>query len=169
MVVNLRKALVAAAAVMLASAFLLWMLRDDEAGRVRKRFDELADLAEVAPGAHIIATGLASSNLGELFTDPATLRTPLYDLGGGAYSRQQIVQNAAAIKGGCERLALEFIDLKTHFPSPDTAVSTVTIRVRGTHRAAGSFDETRELECRLVKEDGAWRFADCTVVDVLVH
>ena len=37
------------------------------------------------------------------------------------------------------------------------------------HRSGGDFAETHELECRLVKEDGEWRFTDCTVVDVLVR
>lgn len=169
MVVNLRKAVIVAAAVIVAGALLHWMLRDSEADRVRERFDRLAELAEVAPGAHIVATGLASNRLAELFTDPATLRTPLHELGGGTYSRQQIVQSALALKGGCERLSLAFVDLDTRFPSPGTAVSTVTARLKGVHRSSGAFDETHELECRLVKTDGEWRFADCTVVDVLVR
>ena len=168
MVVNLRKAVIVAAALMVAGAILHWMLRDDVAARVRQRFDRLAELAEVAPGAHIVATGLASNRLAELFTDPATLRTPLHELG-GTYSRQQITQSALALKGGCERLSLAFIDLDTRFPSPGTAVSTVTARLKGVHRTGGAFAETRELGCRLVKEDGEWRFADCTVVDVLVR
>jgi len=123
MVVNLRKAVIVAAAVLAAGALLNWMLRDDEADRVRKRFERLAELAEVAPGAHIVATGLASRGLADLFTDPATLRTPLHDLGGGTYSRQQIAQNALALKGGCERLTLTFVDLETRFPSSGNAVS----------------------------------------------
>lgn len=167
MVVNLRQATIVVAAVLVAGTLLHWMLRDDEAARVRKRFDRLAELAEVAPGAHIVATGLASRGLADLFTDPATLRTPLHELGGGTYSRQQIAQNALALKGGCERLTLTFVDLETRFPSSGNAVSTVTARLKGVHRTGGEFAETRELECRLVKADGEWRFADCTVVEVL--
>lgn len=166
MVVNLRQAAIVAAAVIVSGALLHWMLRDGESERVRRRFDRLAELAEVVPGAHIVATGLSSRGLADLFTDPATLRTPLHDLG-GTYSRQQIAQNALALKGGCERLTLTFVDLETRFPSPGNAVSTVTARLKGVHRTGGEFAETRELECRLVKADGEWRFADCTVVEVL--
>lgn len=168
MVVNVRQAAVIAAAVLVAGGLLYWALRDSESNRVRRRFDRLSELARVVPGAHIVATGLASRNLAELFTDPATLRTPLHEFG-GTYSRQQIVQSALALKGSCERLELTFADLDTRFPSPGNAVCTVTARAKGVHRSGGAFAETHELDCKLVKDDGEWRFTDCTVVDVLVR
>jgi hypothetical protein len=62
---------------------------------------------------------------------------------------------------------LKFYDLKVEFPEKGTAEVNLTARLTGKSTAGEAVDETRELQCILMKIEKRWLFSSLEVVEVL--
>lgn len=140
----------------------------NEKRHIQKQFKRLSDAVSFASGEGLIAHGLKSKRIGELFTEEATLNIPVNGLT-GRYSRTEIIQNALGAKNTCSRLSLDFYDLTINISEPSRASVTTTAGLRGQTFSGQSFSEVRELLCDLNKIDGHWLFTACTVDSIITR
>ena len=161
MVIRVNKFVLAAVVCVVALAVIgrVAHVRSDRY-RIKRNFVRLSELASVKTGEGMIPKGVTSNSLGGLFAEESTLSTPVSELS-GVYSRQEITQTALGLKTQCERLSLDFFDLNIEMTGPNTATCGVTARLKGRMDNGEVFDEVRELECRLVEQDGQWLFSEC--------
>lgn len=169
MVIRINKVVfaVVACAVALTIVGIVVHVRSDRY-RITRTFARLSELASVKTGEGMISKGSKSNRLGGLFNRESILSTPLQELSGN-YSRQEITRTALALKARSQRLSLEFYDLNIETTDSGTAECMVTVRLNGALDDGEVFDEVRELECRLVEEDGQWLFAQCSVEKIVTR
>ncbi len=133
--------------------------------QIRRRFNRLADLAGRSPTESMIAMAARSEQLSNLFAAKTELSIPVRGLT-GEYSRREIVQSAVRVKSQAESIELDFHDLKIREISGDNALCTVTARLRAVINGE-RINEVRELDCRLVREEGRWVFSSFSVAEIL--
>lgn len=140
----------------------------NEKRHIQKQFNRLSETISFAQGEGLIAHGLKSKRVGELFAEETTLNIPVHGLT-GRYSRTDIVQNALGAKNTCTRLSLTFYDLIIDIPEPSRASVTTTARLKGQTFSGESFSEVRELNCDLKKIHDNWLFTACTVDSIITR
>lgn len=141
---------------------------NNEKRHVRKQFNRLSEAVSFAGGEGLIAHGLKSNRLADLFAEETTLSIPVHGLT-GQYSRTEIIQNALAAKNMCERLSLDFYDLAINISDQSQAQVTTTARVKGHTFGGEAFNDVRELHCDLRKIKGHWLFTACRVDSIITR
>lgn len=162
-----RRKLAWLAAVALALAIGVWLYVTYSPTRaVIRRFEDLAEALTFTEARGPLQSAIAAATVRDLLTDPVLLRTPLHGLD-GSFSPSEATAQLVGVQSYFVMLVLEFADFTIAFPTRDTALVTVTGRLRGFSKSGEEIDEIRELHGTLVRADGSWRFSQCDVIDVV--
>lgn len=159
------RALLAAVAIALAAGVWLYTTRSPTRAVIR-RFKELADAMTFTEARGPLQAAVAAANVRDLLADPVVLRTPVPGLN-GTFTPSEATAQAIGVQGYFVMLVLEFADFRVTFPTRETAVVTVTGRLRGFSKSGEEVDEIRELHGAMTHDGGAWRFTRCEVFDVV--
>ena len=135
---------------------------------IQRQFKRLSDAVSFTSGESLIAHGLSSKRLGDLFAEESTLSIPVHGLS-GRYSRTELVRNALGAKNMCERLNLDFFDLTVDITEPSQAQVTTTARLKGQTLSGDTFNDVRELHCALKKNKGHWLFTACRIDSIITR
>jgi hypothetical protein len=149
-----------------AGALAVFFLFPGEEKKVKKQISHFARYFSKEEKENIPAMAGKMRGLELLFTESCELAAPPYSLA-GHFSRKEIVNLAARARLHFAGLSLKFHDLSVSFPDRETARVVLTGEAKGKTSGGTPFQDVREMECLLKKEEGRWRFARWEVVEVL--
>jgi len=148
------------------AAILVFVLWPSDADRIKTQFEYLAENIAKSPGESPLTSGAKAKRIRTVFTDTVTLHAPAY-----GYVRDLPASDLPALalsaRAPYRELSLDFYDATIAFPQKDQADARVTARLRGRLPSGENVEDFQELNCRLHKVEGAWRFASIEVVEVL--
>jgi hypothetical protein len=163
--VTLKHILLALLIVIAGSWAAFHFLESDER-KVKKQFAQLSEWVSKEPGENPIVMAQKVKNIGTLFGERCSIRTP-FDSFSGEYRREEIPGYAVRGRSYFSTLDLKFYDLSISFLEKGLANVTLTARLTGTSAAGEQVDETRELKYVLKKTEKKWLFTELDVVEVL--
>lgn len=140
-------------------------LLQSEKSRIRDRFSQAASIMNKDEEEKPITMLALVPSLQKLFADPCKLDFPSRSIS-GSYSPRELAQLALRWRKRFETLSLSFHDPDITLQDSKTADAVFTILVRGT-RDGREFQEAREVEAILRKQEGRWVFARARVIQVL--
>jgi ketosteroid isomerase-like protein len=144
----------------------LWYFFPGRQRQVKRQLKALASWATKEPGEGALAAAQTAREAREYFADPCTWTAEAFELS-GKVSADEISQYMFAARSRFESLAVKFYDPVIDFQDDGSALVTATVRVQGTQRDGDPVNETHEVRCTMTEEDGTWRIAKVTVVEVL--
>jgi len=151
---------------LLASGAWLF-LRDNRTVQVRKTFHRLAGIIAKESGESPLLTAAKAERLGRLFAPECSLELPEEELT-GTFAPEQLSALMVRSRAQFRSVALAFPDLVVSFPEDNLAAAAATARIQIIAQDGRVvLDETRELECELVRTEGDWRFRQIRVIQVL--
>lgn len=151
--------------VLIALAGVIFFHMRSDRIQIKRRFDQLSELAGRSSGENMIVMAAQTEKLSNLFAAEAVLAVPVHNLE-GTYSRREIVQSALRIKSQSESIRLDFYDLEIVQIIGEKALCRVTARVQATVDGE-QINEVRELDCFLLKEDSRWVFSEFRISEIL--
>lgn len=150
-------------AITVGALFFLW---PRDAAQIRKQFAVLADNIAKTPGENQLVGAANAKRIRRVFAEVVTIRAPAYD-----YHRELAAASLPALvlsaRSPYTDLSLTFYDHAIAFSGDDLAQVRVTARLRGRLASGEGVEDIQELNCRLRKVDGTWRFEAIDVVEVL--
>lgn len=161
--VNTKRWMIAGLVAVVAVVAVLWLMPNEDK-KVRRQFARLSEWVGKDGSESVIVMAARGKQVAALLADPCELKGSIPSMG-GTYSRQEAAQMVAGIRSQFDRLSLDFADLTVTFPETDKARVTLTATLSAA-RGGETMREVRELDCTLVKRDGAWLFSACQAVDV---
>jgi len=166
--VKLKHVIIGGSVVLIGILVVLYLIPSEEK-KVRKQFDLLSQYVTKEPGEDLFSMANRIKNIGRLFTESCEFKIegdPFYSFS-GKYTREEVSGYALRGRSYFSALSLKFYDLKVEFPEKGTAKVNLTARLTGKSTAREAVDETRELQCILMKIDKGWLFSSLEVVEVL--
>lgn len=144
----------------------LWYAFPTRERQVRRQFKALASWAGKDGDEGALASVQTAREAGRFFADPCEWNAEAYNLS-GRVSLEEITRYVFAARTRVEKLTVKFYDLAVEFLADGTAHAKATVRVQGTSKDGDAINETHELKCDLIKQDGRWLLSRITLVQVL--
>ena len=152
--------------VAVAVVIAVFFLFPSDKTKIRRQFESLSSLVSKEKGESGIAMVYKTNALAALFADSCSFEFSQNAMS-GEYTPEQITSNAAKGRAQFSRISLDFYDIIPDIKD-DVAVVETTVRFHGEIKdSARVAEETREIQCRLKKIDGKWKFSCFRVVEVL--
>lgn len=154
------------AAVAVAAVVLLVRGCGSEEKRVMRRLDDLAEIVDRGEGESALDTAARARRLGEMFTDPFTVR--LEPFGQEISDRQGLMRTFAAYRGGYRRIEVGWRDVEIAVAPGERQASATAVAVASGLDAGGlPARDAFRLTFRWQREDGEWRLREVVLVEVL--
>jgi len=151
--------------VAVAALAYLYLFPGDKA-KIRKQFDSLSSLVSKEKGESAFAMAYKVNAMANLFADSCSFEFSQHYMT-GEYTPEQITSNAAKGRGQFSKISLDFYDVAPDIKN-DVAVVETTVRFHGEIKdSVKTVEETREVQCKLKKIEGKWKFTGFKVVEVL--
>jgi hypothetical protein len=157
---------VLAALGIVALAWGLWHFFPSRQRQVKLQLMALATWATKEPGEGELAAAQTAREAKEFFANPCTWTAEAFELS-GRISTDEIAQYMFAARSRFDSLSVKFYDAVIDFKEDGSALVTATVRVKGSQRDGDPINETHEIRCTMIKEDGNWLLKKVTVVEVL--
>ena len=148
------------------AAFAVLYLFPSDRTKIRKQFESLSSLVSKEKGESAFTMAYKVNALANLFADSCSFEFPQNYMAGD-YTQEQITSNAAKGRARFSKIALDFYDIVPDIQN-DVAVVETTVRFHGEIKDSVKVaEETREIQSRLKKIEGKWKFTNFKVVEVL--
>ncbi|MFZ2658030.1 MAG: hypothetical protein WAX69_24070 [Victivallales bacterium] len=148
------------------AAFAALYLFPGDRTKIKKQFDSLSTLVSKEKGESAFTMAYKVNAIANLFADSCSFEFSQNYMAGD-YTPEQITSNAAKGRSQFSKISLDFYDIVPDIQN-DAAVVETTVRFHGEIKdSAKVAEETREIQCRLKKIEGKWKFAGFKVVEVL--
>ena len=158
---------VLAALGLVALVWGLWFFFPSRERQVKRQFRALSSWAAKTGEEGALASAQTARQAREFFADPCEWNAEAFDLS-GRISLDDITRYDFAARTRFTRLRLTFYDVGVDFDPAGTALVTATARIEAVPSGGGdTLNETHEVRCTLVKQDGRWLINAVTVVAVL--
>jgi hypothetical protein len=152
--------------IVVAALFSALYLFPSDRAKIRKQFESLSNLVSKEKGESAFTMAYKVNALASLFADNCSFEFSQNYMA-GEYSPEQITSHAAKGRSQFSKISLNFYDIVPDIQN-DVAVVETTVRFNGEIKNSAKFaEETREIQCRLNKIDGKWKFTNFKVVEVL--
>lgn len=152
---------------LLALVWGLWYFFPSRERQVKRQFGALSSWATKTGDEGALASAQTARQAREFFADPCEWNAEAFSLS-GRVSLDDITRYDFAARSRFTRLRLTFYDVGVDFDPAGMAVVTATARIEAApHGGGDTLNETHEVRCSLVKEDGRWLINAVTVVAVL--
>jgi len=149
-----------------ATAFAALYLFPSDRTKIKKQFDSLSSLVSKEKGESAFAMAYKVNAIANLFADSCSFEF-YKNYMTGDYTPEQITSNAVKGRGQFSKISLDFYDIVPDIQN-DAAVVETTVRFHGEIKdSAKVAEETREIQCKLKKIEGKWKFTSFKVVEVL--
>ena len=155
------------AVILTVAAYLsvLYLFPGDKA-KIKKQFDSLSSLVSKEKGESAFTMAYKVNALANLFADSCSFEFSKNYMTGD-YTPEQITSHAVKGRSQFSKISLDFYDIVPDIQN-DVAVVETTVRFHGEIKdSAKVAEETREIQCRLKKIEGKWKFTSFKVVEVL--
>lgn len=160
------KIIIAVIFLALFAVFAVLYLFPSDRAKIRKQFETLSILVSKEKGESGIIMAYKVNALASLFADNCSFEFSQNYMA-GEYSPEQITSHATKGRAQFSKISLTFYDIVPDIQK-DVAVVETTVRFNGEIKNSARFaEETREIQCRLNKIDGKWKFTSFKVVEVL--
>ncbi|HBC87013.1 MAG TPA: hypothetical protein DCZ94_08675 [Lentisphaeria bacterium] len=137
-----------------------------EKAKIKKQFDYLSSLVSKEKGESAIVMGYRVTAIGGLFAEKCSFEFPQNEME-GEYSPEEITAHTTRGRAMFAKINLKFYDINPEIQNDDAVVDT-TVRFYGEAiHSNKAHEETREIQCKLKKIDGKWKFSNFKVVEVL--
>ncbi len=153
--------------VLVASAALAYLyLFPSDNKKIKKQFSSLSGLVSKEKGESAFAMAYKVNALATLFADKCSFAFSQNAMS-GEYTPEEITTQATRGRLQFSKISLDFYDIVPDIKN-DIAVVETTVRFHGEIKDSVKVaEETREVECKLKKIEGKWKFTDFKVVEVL--
>lgn len=143
----------------------LYLFQSDKA-KIKKQFDSLSKLVSKEKGESNIIMAYKVNALASLFADSCSFEFSKNYMA-GEFTPEQITSHAVKGRSQFSKISLDFYDIIPDMQK-DSAVVEATVRFYGKLKdSAKVTEDTREIQCKLKKTDGKWKFTNFKVVEVL--
>jgi hypothetical protein len=149
-------------AAVLASLYLF----PGDKEKIKKQFSSLSKLVSKEKGESAVIMAYKVNVLASLFADTCSFEFSQNYMA-GEYTPEQITSHAAKGRSQFSKISLNFYDIIPDVQK-DSAVVETTVRFYGELKDSAKIaEDTREIQCKLKKIDGKWKFTNFKVVEVL--
>ena len=160
------KVLVVLVLVVAAAIFAALYFFPGDRTKIKKQFNSLSSLVNKEKGESAFTMAYKVNALANLFADSCSFEFSQNYMA-GEYTPEQITSHAVKGRSQFSKISLDFYDIVPDI-SNDVAVVETTVRFHGEIKdSAKVAEETREIQCKLKKIDGKWKFTNFKVVEVL--
>ncbi len=163
----MNKKIIIAVFLLAAAAAVAWFfIAPNEKAKVKKQFASLSDLVSKEKGETNISMALRANSIGNLFDDKCSFDFAKHDME-GIYTPEEITSHAARGRAMFSKISLKFYDINPEIENDNAMVDT-TVRFYGEMKNSSKvYEDTREIQCKLKKVEGKWKFSEFKVVEVL--
>lgn len=144
----------------------IWYFFPTRTRQIKRRFKALASSIDKDGPEGNLAQLQQAAGVAKFFADPCAFESDYYRLS-GSFSRRKIAGYCFEGRSRMRRLSLKFYDLNVEFPKKHTASVEATLRMTGQTTTGEKVAETHEINCKMKKIDGDWRFVRIKLVEVL--
>ncbi|HCE46817.1 MAG TPA: hypothetical protein DET40_24995 [Lentisphaeria bacterium] len=149
----------------LSAVAVLYLFPSDRT-KIKKQFGSLSSLVSKEKGESAFTMAYKVNAIANLFADSCSFEFSQHYMTGD-YTPEQITSNAAKGRGQFSKISLDFYDVVPDIQN-DAAVVETTVRFHGEIKDSVKVaEETREIQCKLKKIEGKWKFTSFKVVEVL--
>jgi hypothetical protein len=160
------KIIIAVILLALFAVFAVLYLFPSDRSKIRKQFETLSILVSKEKGESAFTMAYKVNALASLFADSCSFEFSQNYMA-GEYTPEQITSHAAKGRSRFSKISLDFYDIVPDIRN-DVAVVETTVRFFGELKdSAKVAEETREIQCKLKKIEGKWKFTSFKVVEVL--